>query len=287
MLPETVSPLGVLRGALPTHGSAAAPSARSESELLERLRSGGPSVVALSGGVDSSVVAALARRALGDDAHAVTLTGSAVTREEVERATSVASAVGIDHTLLRVDPLEEEGYRTNPTNRCYFCRRVETSALREWGTARGIGTYLDGVQLDDLGDDRPGIRAMDEAGFFHPLLWAGWRKAEVRAHARALALPNWDVPSDACLASRIRHGQAVTVPLLGRIEAGERAIRAHGFRRVRVRVDGDEARVEVDPVEVPKLRSEPVASSVDEELRALGFSRVTLDSRGYRVHPGA
>lgn len=286
--PETVSPLGVLRGALPnspTPGTDVLP--RRESEVLERLRAGGPSVVALSGGVDSSVVAALAQRALGADAHAVTLTGAAVAREEVERAITVAKAVGIDHTLLPVDPLSEEGYRTNPANRCYFCRRVETSVLRTWGRVQRIETYLDGVQLDDLGDDRPGIRAMDEAGFSHPLVWARWRKLDVRAEARTLALPNWDAPSDACLASRIRHGQPVTVSLLGQVDAGERAIRAHGFRRVRVRVDQGRATVEVDPGEVVRLRAEPVASAVRSKLQDLGFREVVLDPIGYRVRPGS
>jgi uncharacterized protein len=260
---------------------------RSESELLERLRSGGPSVVALSGGVDSSLVAALAHRALGTDAHAVTLTGAAVAREEVERAISVATSVGIDHTVLPVDPLSEEGYRSNPANRCYFCRRVETGVLRTWGAARGLRTFLDGVQLDDLGDDRPGIQAMDEAGFSHPLVWARWRKTDVRAMARTMSLPNWDAPSDACLASRIRHGQAVTVTLLGQVDESERAIRAHGFRRVRVRVDRGRATVEVDPGEVLRLHAEPVASSVRSKLRDLGFQEVVLDPVGYRVRPGS
>lgn len=260
---------------------------RTERELVERLRSEGSCLVALSGGVDSAAVAALAFRALGTDAHAVTLSGTAVAREELDRARAVAASLGIPHAVVDVDPIAEEGYRTNPSNRCYFCRRVEMGALRAWGEERGIAQYLDGVHLDDLGDDRPGIRAMDEAGFDHPLLWARWRKADVRAFARSTGLPNWDAPSDACLASRIRHGQEVTVPLLGRIESGERAVRGHGFRRVRVRVDGDRATVEVDPAELPRLRAEPTASAVGEALHRLGFLEVVLDPNGYRARPGA
>lgn len=261
------------------------PAPRSEADLLGEIRAGGPSVVALSGGVDSGVVAALALRALGADVSAVTLTGAAVAGEEVERARALASALGVPHVLVPVDPMTEEGYRTNPSNRCYFCRKVETQTIRRWAEDHGIGTFLDGVQWDDLGDERPGIRAMDEAGFRHPLLWARWGKNEVRSFARAAGLPNWDAPSDACLASRIRHGQAVTVPLLHRVETAERAIRALGFRRVRVRVEGADARVEVDSADVARLRDEPVASRVRTELRQLGFDEVRLDPDGYRARP--
>jgi len=268
-----------------TEGSILGP--REEGELLQELRSGGPSVVALSGGVDSAAVAALAFRALGPLASAVTLAGPAVATEEVERARTVARAIGIGHEVVAIDPVADPEYRRNPSNRCYFCRTVESRAIREWGEARGIARYLDGVQLDDLGDDRPGIRAMDEAGFRHPLVWARWRKSDVRAFARGAGLPNWDTPSDACLASRIRHGQEVTVPLLSRIEVAERAVREMGFRRVRVRVDGDGARVEVDGGDVPRLTREPVASEVRSTLYRLGFTTVTLDTAGYRNRPNA
>jgi pyridinium-3,5-biscarboxylic acid mononucleotide sulfurtransferase len=260
---------------------------RSESDVVERLRLAGPSVVALSGGVDSAVVATLAVRGLPRDAHAVTFTGPAVSPEEVERAIDVARTIGIDHALVPVDPLAEEGYRRNPTDRCYYCRRVEGAALRAWGSEHGIATYLDGVHLDDLGDDRPGIRAMDEAGIFHPLLWARWRKVDVRAFARSAGLPNCDAPSDACLASRIRHGEAVTVQLLTQVDSGERMVRAHGFRRVRVRVSQARATVEVDPDEVGRLRSEPLASAVRTELLRLGFLDVVLDEHGYHGRPSA
>ncbi|MCI4324817.1 MAG: ATP-dependent sacrificial sulfur transferase LarE [Thermoplasmata archaeon] len=260
---------------------------RTEEEILGRLRTSGPSVVALSGGVDSAVVATLAVRALHEQAHAVTFTGAAVSREEVERAVEVARSIGIDHALVPVNPLGEEGYRTNPSNRCYFCRRVESGALRAWGSERGIRTFLDGVQLDDLGDDRPGIRAMDEAGFFHPLLWAAWRKADVRAFAHSAGLPNWDAPSDACLASRIRHGEEVTIPLLTQVDASERLVRSHGFRRVRVRIAAARATVEVDPEEVDRLRAEPLASTVRAGLLALGFGDVVLDEHGYHGRPRA
>lgn len=264
-----------------------APPLRSVDEVVARIRDGGRAVVALSGGVDSSLVAALAFSALGPEAFAVTLVGPAVSREEVARAERVAKSIGVEHALVPADPLSREEYRANRSDRCYFCRSVETSVLREWGMVRSARQYLDGVHWDDLSDDRPGLRAMDEAGFLHPLLWAGWGKAEVRAEARRRALPNWDQPSDACLASRVAHGEPVSEELLSRIEAAETVLRNLGFRRVRVRARGGAARIEVDPLEVPRLRSEPVASEVVRSVGRLGFSPVTIDPIGYRGAPPA
>lgn len=244
-------------------------------------------MVALSGGVDSSVVALLAHQALGPRATAVTLVGPAVSAAEVDRARSVARAIGIAHHLVQVDPLAVEEYRANPSNRCYFCRTTEASALRRRGERLGIVQYLDGVHLDDLGDDRPGLRAMDEARFLHPLVDAAWRKADVRSFARDHALPNWDTPSDACLASRIAHGQPITLPLLDRVERSEAWVRAQGFRRVRVRVRGESARVVVDPSEVGRLMEASTARRVVERLRSFGFAEVEIDSAGYAARAGA
>ncbi len=250
--------------------------------VVSRIREGGRTVVALSGGVDSSLVASLAFEALGADATAVTLDGPAVSRAEVARARTVAKAIGIEHVILPVDPLARREYRENRPDRCYHCRVVETSVLREFGDRRGTQQYLDGVQRDDQSDVRPGLRAMDEAGFLHPLLWAGWGKSEVRNEARRRGLPNWDQPSDACLASRVAHGEPVTAELLARVEAAEGLLLRRGFRRVRVRVRRGSARIEVGPDELPRLLSEPLASELLEEVRDVGFASVTIDPQGYR-----
>lgn len=252
-----------------------------ERDVVHRIARQGAALIALSGGVDSAVVAALAFEALGTDAVAVTLTGSAVAADELERARAVARAIGIAHEELSADPIERAEYRANPPDRCYYCRTVETAALRAWGAPRGIAQYLDGVQLDDLSDDRPGLRAMDEAGFLHPLLWGGWGKEAVRAIARRRGLPNWDQPSGACLASRVAHGEPITPELLRKIESAEAVVAAHGFRRVRVRVRQGAARIEVGPEEVDRLSSEPLASELIARLRALGFAPVTIEPRGY------
>lgn len=248
---------------------------------MARIAAGGAALVALSGGVDSSLVAAWARQALGPASVAVTLSGPAVARTEVERARRVAQAVGIEHVVLEVDPLARAEYRSNGSNRCYFCRTVETEVLRREGRRRCVSQYLDGIHREDLADDRPGIRAMDEAGFAHPLTWTGWTKPEVRAAARARRLPNWDQPSDACLSSRVRHGDPISAELLARVERGENWLLGRGFRRVRVRVHGGGARVEVDPDEVPRLRAEPLASEVRRSLGSLGFDPVEIDPLGY------
>jgi uncharacterized protein len=270
-----------------TDPNSSGPLAWEVDRLVDSLRVGGPSLVAMSGGVDSSVVAALLVRALGAEAWAVTLTGPAVSASEVERAVDVARHLGIPHALVPVDPLASSEYRANPSNRCYFCRQVETSTLAAWGAAHGIFRLIDGIHRDDQSEDRPGIRAMDEAGFRHPLADAGWGKAEVRAFARSVGLPNADQPSDACLASRVRHGQAISAELLGRVAEAEANILGRGFRRVRVRVEGRAARVVVDPSETDRLLSEPTASQVRAELAQIGFEPVSLDPNGYRWRPSA
>jgi pyridinium-3,5-biscarboxylic acid mononucleotide sulfurtransferase len=255
--------------------------------LIGSLEVPGRALVALSGGVDSSVVAALLVRAIGERARAVTLGGPAVTAREVDRARHIAGSIGIAHEVLRVDPLTSADYRANPTNRCYFCRTVESATLRSWGEANEIDRYYDGLQSDDLSGHRPGIRAMEEAGFRHPLVEAGWGKLEVREFARSIGLPNADQPSDACLASRVRHGQPITEELLGRIARAEEVLLRHGFRRVRVRVDGSAARIEVDPGETARLLAEPLGTEVRAEIARFGFDPVAVDPEGYRGGAGA
>ncbi len=260
--------------------SSAAPRASADA-IVAWIRSRGPALIALSGGVDSSLVASLAYEALGERAVAVTVSNAALATRESDRAASVARSIGIAHVLLAAEPLDRPEYRANGADRCYFCRAVEGSALRAYGARRGLAQYLDGIHVDDLADDRPGLRAVNEAGFAHPFLWAGWSKPDIRANARARGLPNWDRPSDACLASRVARGEPIDRELLARIESAEGLILDRGFRRVRVRTRSGAARVEVDPGEVERLLAEPTAGEVTLALKQLGFSTVTLDPRGY------
>jgi len=249
--------------------------------LVDRIRARGPALVALSGGVDSSLVASLAHEALGGRAIAATVSNAALARRESERAARVAGSIGIRHVVLSAEPLDRPEYRANGPDRCFFCRVVESSALLRYGLRLGVRQYLDGIHWDDLADDRPGLRAVDAAGFSHPLLEAGWTKRDVRESAHARGLPNWDQPSDACLASRVARGEPIDGALLTRIETAEGILLEMGFRRVRVRARSGTARVEVDPGEVARLVAEPLAGEVTDRLRALGFSSVTLDPSGY------
>lgn len=258
---------------------------RAAPDIVADLAKGGPTAVALSGGVDSAVVACLAYAALGPSAVAVTLAGPAVSTDEVRAASRVAETVGIVHHVLRSDPLSDERYAENPSNRCYFCRSHEGDLMQRWGRAHGIAVYLDGVHVDDLGDDRPGLQAMNERGFRHPLVEAGWTKADVRAYARTSGLPNWDRPSNACLASRIAHGQPITASGLAQVARAEDWLLARGYRRVRVRVSGTTARVEVGPEEVAQLQREE--GVLADALQQLGFTAVEVAPDGYRSRSGA
>jgi pyridinium-3,5-biscarboxylic acid mononucleotide sulfurtransferase len=255
---------------------------RSAEALVARLRAGGPALVALSGGVDSSAVASLAFEALGSGAVAATVVSRSVSAAEVAAARQAARAIGIDHREVLAEPLDDARYRENGPDRCYRCRSVETGALLSVGRSLSLRQFLDGIHLGDLGDDRPGIRAMDEAGFFHPLLWAGWGKGEVRRYARSVGLPNWDRPSNACLASRVARGEPITAELLDRVGQAEEVVRARGFRRVRVRSRYGAATVEVGAEETPRLESPALRRDLAAALADLGFRSVAFDSVGYR-----
>ncbi|MCI4334254.1 MAG: ATP-dependent sacrificial sulfur transferase LarE [Thermoplasmata archaeon] len=259
----------------------------SAAELRRRIAAGGPALVALSGGVDSAVVAALAVDALGEEALAATVVGPAVAQEELAWSTRVARHLGITHEWVPADPLADVAYRANGPDRCYRCRTVEGGALAARAAERGIAQKLDGVHGDDLGEDRPGTRAMEEAGFRHPLLEGGWRKADVRAFATERGLPNADLPSNACLASRIATGETVTPELLAQVERAEAVVRGLGFGRVRVRVRESTARVEVDPEEVDRLFEPVTSAAVHRRLEELGFRAVDLDRAGYRRRASA
>ncbi len=250
--------------------------------VLARIASGGPALVALSGGVDSSAMAALAYRALGARAIAATVVGHAVSEAEVDAARRAAATIGIDHRWVDAEPLADPRYRENGADRCYRCRSVETTALRTIGRTLGVAQYLDGIHVDDLADDRPGIRAMDEAGFVHPFLWAAWSKAEIRRYARSAGLPNWDRPSNACLASRVARGEPITAELLDRIGRAEAIVVEQGFRQVRVRTRAGAAVVQVGAEETPRLRPTERRRAIAEALLGLGFASVRFDPAGYR-----
>ena len=258
-------------------------------ELLETyratiaaMRSRGPILVALSGGVDSGLVARLAHDALPDESLAVVADSESLARPELADALSTAKEVGIPVRVVRLAELSNESYVANPRNRCYFCRAELGKVLKPLAEELGYPTIADGVNLSDLGDFRPGIQAMTEAGFWHPLVEFGLTKDHVRELARKLGLSFHAKPSNACLSSRIAYGELITGEKLQRVESAEEGLRALGFRVVRVRSNESTARIEVLKEDIPRLVSPGLLEQVEGIVRSAGFAHVIVDPRGYR-----
>lgn len=251
--------------------------------LLHAMENREGILVAYSGGVDSAVVAKLAHTALGPRALAVTAAAESLPSWELDESRRVAAEIGVRHRIIRYSELDDPRYAANPVNRCYFCRTDLAVHLEPIAREEGLEVIASGVLASDLGDHRPGIRAMDEAGFWHPLAEFGLDKAAVRALAREVGLSIAEKPSMACLSSRIPYGQVITVEKLAQVEAAEKLLRDLGFRQVRVRHHGEVARIEVPPEDIPRLVQGDVARAVAEGLRALGFVHVSVDLLGYRT----
>ena len=251
--------------------------------LLSDLSGRESILIAYSGGVDSGVVAALAHRALGERALAVTAAAETLAGAELDAARKLAAEIGIRHEIVTYSELDDPEFVANPSHRCYVCQgmRMDTMIALAW--QRGFAAVCDGTNASDPGPDRPGLRAVRERGVYSPLLAHGVDKAMTRQIAQAFGLSVWDRPANACLSSRIPHGQVVTLGKLRRIEAAEEILAGHGFRVIRVRHDdaqGGAARVEVAPDEVSRLAG--LWDEIEPRLRSLGFHQVAYDPRGYR-----
>jgi uncharacterized protein len=214
-------------------------------ELESAIATSPSAIVAFSGGVDSSLVAAGAAKVLGDRAIAVTAVSPALATGELDGARSVAAAVGIAHRAITTDELARAGYRRNGSDRCYHCKTELYDRLAALAQEEGYAVVFSGANVDDLGDWRPGLRAAAEHDVRHPLVEAGFRKSDVRREATALKIPSADKPAMPCLASRIPYGTEVDPSVLAQIDRAERAVRALGYRELRVRHLGRTARVEL------------------------------------------
>jgi uncharacterized protein len=238
-------------------------------------------VVAFSGGVDSSLVLKVAADTLRENAIAVLATSPSLPQSERSEAVELARHIGVRLVTIETNEVGDADYAANAPNRCFFCKDHVYAALRSFADQKGIPHVLDGMNVDDTLDIRPGRAAAAKHGVRSPLHELGFTKAEVREAAKSLGLSTWDKPAAACLSSRIPYGTPVTTDLLRRIEAAEEFVRALGFRELRVRHHGDVARLEVPPVELPQA----VARQRDlvGGLKALGWLYVTLDLEGLRT----
>jgi pyridinium-3,5-biscarboxylic acid mononucleotide sulfurtransferase len=243
----------------------------------------GGALVAFSGGVDSTFLLSVAKDALGANLLAVTVAFPAVPAAEVRRARALARSLKARHLVVRADDVADmERFRGNPPDRCYHCKKAILSKLATIAQALGFPCILEASNVDDLGDYRPGRRAVKELGARSPLVEAGITKADIRALSKARGLPTWNKPSAACLASRIPYGDEITREKLARIEKGESYLAKLGFSVARLRHHGELARIEVPAAEIPRLASGALRGRIAAKLKALGFRYITFDLEGYR-----
>jgi pyridinium-3,5-biscarboxylic acid mononucleotide sulfurtransferase len=240
-------------------------------------------LVAYSGGVDSALLLKVAHDVLGDRALGAIAASPAYAPEETQDAISAAQQMGLPLITLETHELEDERYSKNDVNRCYFCKTELFTQLEPLAREHNIRYIAYGINLDDVGDFRPGQRAAREFDVRGPLKEAGMGKLEIRAVARMLDVPVWDKPAMACFSSRIPYGSKVDVASLQMVYKAEKLLRDLGFRQLRVRHHDKIARIEVERSEIPRLIEEEMSRTVTDGLRKIGYTYVTVDLLGYRT----
>jgi uncharacterized protein len=239
-------------------------------------------LIAYSGGVDSTLVAKIAYDVLGDRALAITAESPSLLPEELEDARIQAATIGIPHEVIQTHEMDNPNYTANPVNRCYFCKSELHDTLKPLAMQRGYPYVVDGVNADDLQDYRPGIQAAKERGARSPLAEISLTKAEVRQLSKQLGLPWWDKPAQPCLSSRFPYGEEITVSKLQRVGRAEIYLRKLGFSDLRVRSEGDTARIELPPAQIKEFALTTDLPTLVSAFQNYGFLYVTLDLEGYR-----
>lgn len=252
-------------------------------KLLDRVAELESCAVAFSAGVDSTVVAKAAQLAIGENAVAVTGSSASMAAGELDEAKKLAALIGIRHVVIETEEFAQPEYLRNAPDRCYHCKTELYTQLDRLLPQLGVKHVVNGANLDDLGDYRPGMRAANEHATLSPLAECGLTKAEVRELARHWELPVWDKPATPCLSSRVAYGEEVTPQRLAMIDQAEQFLRSHGLRTVRVRYHkGDLARLEVPLDSLERLVDSSFRRDLAAQLRQIGFKFITLDLEGFR-----
>jgi uncharacterized protein len=252
-------------------------------QLIFNLGSLGNLAVAFSGGVDSGLLLKIAQGVLGKNVVAVIVDSPTLPRRELNDALNFVKEMKVNYQVIEADNLLIEGFTDNPVNRCYLCKRDLFSRVIKYAEDNNFAWVADGSNLDDLGDYRPGMKALEELGVISPLLEADLTKSDIRQLAKRMQMKTWDKSAAACLASRFAHGQKISRDELQMVESGEDYLLNMGFRQVRVRMHDKIARIEVDPEERSKLFNEQIMDSIYDHFKKIGFSRVSMDLAGYRT----
>lgn len=238
-------------------------------------------VLAFSGGVDSTFLLKAAKEALGDNIKAVTILSPYIPKWEVEEAKELVRELRVKHEIVEVSIIDE--IKNNPEDRCYLCKKAIFTVIQDIAKREGYNYVIDGTNFDDLGDYRPGLKALEELEVKSPLLECKLTKEEIRSLSNELGLNTWDKPPYACLLTRIPYGNQLKVEDFEKIEEAEKYMMTIGFRAVRVRCHGDLARIEVDRKDRVKLFDEKILDEISSKLKEIGFKYITMDLEGYRV----